>query len=221
MHHTFHRRGRIHEGNKQRSDQAAADGGGRGPGRHGGARPRRPEQQLGLSSRAWTAIRATTSSSACGGDDPPAASSSRAGQPQPRRSRDTATARQPSPATSQSIGQEATEWVTWARLRRGMDLSLRVPDNRRYFRRLVVGQPSQMRVRFSVQRRSLPKPFIHAWLRSTTHLLPAWIGAGTPLRAISPVKPNSPRAPCSSASLRVGASSGESWRLAPGPGRAR
>jgi len=33
-------------------------------------------------------------------------------------------------------------------------------------------------------------PFIQAWVRSTTQRLPAWTGAGTPLRAISPRKPN-------------------------------
>lgn len=44
---------------------------------------------------------------------------------------------------------------------------------------------------FSVQHRSLPWPFIHELHRSTTHHLPAWIGAGTPSRAISPLKPKS------------------------------
>jgi len=42
-----------------------------------------------------------------------------------------------------------------------------------------------MTLRLSVQRRSLPKPFIHEWARSTGHRFPAWIGAGTPLTAIS------------------------------------
>ena len=40
-------------------------------------------------------------------------------------------------------------------------------------------------------RRSVPKPFIQACVRSTTHRLHASSGAGTPRRAISPVKPRS------------------------------
>jgi len=38
-----------------------------------------------------------------------------------------------------------------------------------------------------VQRRSLPKPFIQDWVRSTTQRWPACSGAGVPLRAIIPV----------------------------------
>ncbi|MBQ1026186.1 hypothetical protein KBX00_17650 [Micromonospora sp. C95] len=41
----------------------------------------------------------------------------------------------------------------------------------------------------SVQRRILPKPFSHEFVRSTTHRLPTWTGAGTPLRAFCASKP--------------------------------
>jgi hypothetical protein len=34
----------------------------------------------------------------------------------------------------------------------------------------------------------LPYPFIHEFVRSTTHRLPTWIGEGTPLRAIAPIQ---------------------------------
>ena len=40
----------------------------------------------------------------------------------------------------------------------------------------------------SVQRRSLPYPFIHEFVRSTTQRLPTWMAQGTPLREISGVE---------------------------------
>jgi hypothetical protein len=46
-----------------------------------------------------------------------------------------------------------------------------------------------MTLRLSVQRRSLPKPFIHECSRSTGQRLPAWIGAGWPLTAMSAANP--------------------------------
>lgn len=46
-----------------------------------------------------------------------------------------------------------------------------------------------MVVRLSVNRRSLPQPFIHEWVRLIGHRLPAWIGVGHPLTAVWWSKP--------------------------------
>jgi hypothetical protein len=53
----------------------------------------------------------------------------------------------------------------------------------------------------SLQRRILLKPFVHEWVRSTTHRPSIWSGAGTPIRAMTAVIPQP------SSSRRVGAPS--------------